>query len=351
MKNLKVSMKLIVSFIIVIVLAVVVGIVGIIGMFQMNAADDEMYNMNLVAIEQMGIMQASLNEQRSRIRDLIIYNADDPTFIAAIDRLEVEDKTFRGALAIYEPTMTDPVDIENTNLIKTNYEQFRVFLKEVAVYGEENRSEEGLAVMNDDMLPIAQAMMAALAENNELNKVAAKAAVDGNTGLFTMMTIVEIVVLLVAVVVALFLAFYISGLISKPLKDMMGYIKQAGETGNLKFRDDEWANCDRLSQNRDEIGQTMKAFTQMMRKFVYYGEAVNKVAEQDLTIDVATLGGSDTFGNAITTMLNNLNNMFGEINNSTAQVSTGAKQIADGSQALAQGSTEQAASVEQLSSS
>jgi methyl-accepting chemotaxis protein len=155
----------------------------------------------------------------------------------------------------------------------------------------------------------------------------------------------------VSAAASLILAFYISGLISKPLRDMMGYIKQAGETGNLKFRDDEWANCDRLSQGRDEIGQTMKAFTQMMRKFVYDGEAVTPVASQDLRVQVETLGDRDTFGNAISQMVDSLNGMFGEINNSTAQVNTGAKQIADGSQALAQGSTQQAAAVEELSSS
>ncbi|MDR1735861.1 MAG: methyl-accepting chemotaxis protein [Oscillospiraceae bacterium] len=351
MKNLKVSMKLIVSFVIVIALAVVVGVVGIIGMLQMNAADDDMYNMNLVAIEQMGIMQASLNEQRSRVRDLVIYNADHNTFITSEARLETEDKTFRDALALYEPTMTDPVDIENTNIIKTNYERFRTLVAELIEYGEQNLSEEAQAVMDNEMLPVAQTMMTALTANNELNKVAAKAAVDGNTSLFMTMTIVEIIVLAIAIAVAFILAFYISGLISKPLKDMMGYIKQAGETGNLKFRDDEWANCDRLSLIKDEIGQTMKAFTAMMRKFVYYGEAVGRVSEQDLTVEVATLGDSDTFGNAIRQMVDNLNEMFGEINNSTAQVSTGSKQIADGSQALAQGSTQQAAAVEQLSSS
>jgi methyl-accepting chemotaxis protein len=151
--------------------------------------------------------------------------------------------------------------------------------------------------------------------------------------------------------VSVFLALYISRLISRPLQDMMGYIKQAGETGNLQFRDDEWQNCDRLSQSRDEIGQTMSAFTKMMRKFVYYGEMVNHVADQDLTVTVDTLGPNDTFGNAIARMTENLNGMFGDISASTLQVSTGSKQIADGAQALAQGSTQQAAAVEELSAS
>ncbi len=174
---------------------------------------------------------------------------------------------------------------------------------------------------------------------------------DVNTALFNTMTIVEIAVLAVSAAIAIFLALYISGLISKPLKDMMGYIRQAGETGNLQFHNDEWANMNKLSKGKDEIGQTMSAFTQMMRKFVYYGEALNRVAERNLTEDVDTLGPKDTFGVAITQMTDNLNSIFEEINSSSAQVSTGSHQVADGAQALAAGSTERAASVQELSSS
>jgi methyl-accepting chemotaxis protein len=88
-----------------------------------------------------------------------------------------------------------------------------------------------------------------------------------------------------------------------------------------------------------------------MRKFVYYGEVVNAVAEKDLTVTVQTLGENDTFGNAITEMLRNLNSMFGEIRAATEQVSQGSVQIADGAQLLAQGATEQSATVQELSAS
>ncbi len=160
-----------------------------------------------------------------------------------------------------------------------------------------------------------------------------------------------VIVLAVIVIIAMFLALYISRLISKPLNDMMGYIKQAGETGNLQFTDAQWQNCDRLSSGKDEISQTMRAFTQMLRKFVYYGDVVNRVAAKDLSITVETIGESDTFGTAITKMLADLNLIFGEIDSATAQVNTGSSQIADGAQMLAQGSTQQAATVQELSAS
>jgi methyl-accepting chemotaxis protein len=88
-----------------------------------------------------------------------------------------------------------------------------------------------------------------------------------------------------------------------------------------------------------------------MKQFIYYGEQVSAVADQNLGVEIKALSDKDTIGNALKKMVESLNEVFGEINNATTQVSSGAKQIADGAQGLAQGSTQQAAAVEQLSSS
>ncbi len=166
-------------------------------------------------------------------------------------------------------------------------------------------------------------------------------------------TALWIVIILAAasLVIGVLLALIIMRGITGPLKSMMSWVLQAGETGNLHYSDEEWALCDRLAQNKDEIGQMLNAFAQMMRKFVYYGDALNQVANRDLTVEVSTLGPNDTFGVAITQMTDNLNTMFEEINTASSQVSVGSHQVADGAQALAAGSTEQAASVQELSSS
>jgi methyl-accepting chemotaxis protein len=75
------------------------------------------------------------------------------------------------------------------------------------------------------------------------------------------------------------------------------------------------------------------------------------VADQDLSVALSTLGDSDTMGNALIKMLDNLNRIFGEINSAADQVGSGSAQIASAAQSLASGTTEQAATVEELSSS
>ena len=192
----------------------------------------------------------------------------------------------------------------------------------------------------------------AAADTVMANIDAAMVAQINNTQDAASMALLIVAILAVSsLVIGVLLALIIMRGITGPLKSMMSWVLQAGETGNLHYSDEEWALCDRLSRNKDEIGQMLKAFGQMMRKFVYYGDALNQIANRDLTVEVETLGSNDTFGVALTQMTDNLNSMFEEINTASSQVSTGSHQVADGAQALAAGSTEQAASVEELSSS
>ena len=353
MKNLKVSMKLIVSFLIVTALTVVIGVLGI---FSLNTAADNSGTM--ADATDMAIAAARMNRniqaQRASFRGAAVYHLagdmeqrdqniadvstlenDFDSFHAIIEPLLISDEAFRLFGAIDEAVV--PFEAARGAFIDT--------FSEPDITNEEMVTR--LNAVASTVAPVANAITAFV---DFADNAGATLATQADTTAQST-TIIMIVVLAVIVIIAMLLAFYISRLISKPLNAMMGYIKQAGETGNLQFTETQWQNCDRLSKGKDEIGQTMNAFTKMLRKFVYYGDVVKQVAAKDLTLTVETLGNDDTFGNAITQMLDDLNLIFTEISSATVQVNTGSSQIADGAQTLAQGSTEQAASVQELSAS
>jgi methyl-accepting chemotaxis protein len=317
-----------------------------------DQASTDMYEKQTLPLPDLAESIEMLQRQRACMREYIVGAAID-------DMALVEDAYSR--VSTYHPIMVENMDAYYQTIVRP--EALELFDEARQLYNNDfQECMEKIYTLSKNGTDAAELYVIMGEYTDATNKIvenfdkcmemklelAAGISADSSAVAFQLL-IAIIVVLVIALAASLLLAFYISGLISKPLKDMMGYIKQAGETGNLKFRDDEWANCDRLSQGKDEIGQTMNAFTKMMRKFVYYGETVNRVAERDLTVKVDTLGPTDTFGNAIVQMTDNLNNMFTEINTATAQVSSGAGQIADAAQALAQGSTEQAATVQELS--
>jgi methyl-accepting chemotaxis protein len=156
----------------------------------------------------------------------------------------------------------------------------------------------------------------------------------------------------VCAVAGLFVALavnIVTGGTVRPLKLMGVYMKRIGETGDLALTDDEWGKLRAAAGRGDEMGQSLSAFVKMLEQLTYYDKVLEAVAGRDLTVDVRTLGGSDTIGVAIGSMVKNLNEMFTEIRVSANQVSNGSRQIADGAQSLARGSAEQSDSVEQLS--
>ncbi|MDR1736796.1 MAG: methyl-accepting chemotaxis protein, partial [Oscillospiraceae bacterium] len=326
MKNLKVSAKLIASFLIVIALAVIVGVVGAFGTLTLSGNEGILYTKGVKGTFNGSGMYSVLVEQRIELRGMII-DMDQPDVVnACIDALRAREDEYemmyRDLLAAM-PEMEKNVNLKQAmDVYDGQFTPIKERMISAFRAGDSRTMMSEYRQIAQSALQVTDAIYKVMAD---VDKTAADLK-DADSSLTAVLIIIQFGVLLVCIAVSLIMAFYLSGIIAKPLKDMMGYIKQAGETGNLHFRDDEWANCDRLSAGRDEIGQTMKAFTAMMRKFVHYGEAVGQVAAQDLTLEVATLGDSDTFGNAIRQMVDNLNEMFGEIHSSTAQVNTGSKQ-------------------------
>ncbi len=163
--------------------------------------------------------------------------------------------------------------------------------------------------------------------------------------------VIVVTFVLVALAISLFMAFYISGVISRPLKAMTAFMKKAGSTGDTQLSPADVAMIGKLSQVRDEIGELVGSLSTFVEHVNNTSRNLEAVAEGDLTVEAHLLSEVDTMGGAMRKMVDNLNHMFGEIHTTTEQVNMGARQIAEGSQSLAQGSTEQAASVQQLSAS
>ncbi|GHV34210.1 methyl-accepting chemotaxis protein [Clostridia bacterium] len=360
MKNLKISQKLILSFVIVIVLAVAIGVVGIVGMLQLNTAQDSMYTNQTAPLTDMSTVVQYFQRIRVNVREFEVAamlaepeNVEDTQSKITTYKAEVTK-----ALDAYYPTIkTDEArkTFETArNIYDNTYKPFLDQLYTMALEDSHKTDSSGI----DDMVAFINANGQAATDIADgfqkcmdLKVAAASEANDEGTALFNMLLTVIIAALVVAAVIAIVIALYISNLISKPIILMARLLKQTGETGNLSFSSEDLERVRREAQYKDEVAQSLAAFNLMINQFIYYGETVQTVANQDLTVEVNILGDKDTIGNSLKTMVASLNEIFGEINGATGQVSSGAKQIADGAQGLAQGSTQQAAAVEQLSSS
>jgi methyl-accepting chemotaxis protein len=365
MKNLKIAQKLIVSFLIIAALAAVVGIVGIVSARSLTSSGT-LLNTRATIGSNSGLLLATAYHQRAAVTGIALYAAtfdEEEEKAQETSLLKYVDAGGKIISEIKELVYTETglkllAEVENQRVIYGNGRE--KFLADIAAAkllptDEEAGEGNGLeSAINTALTTYKSAMDAYITSIEDLSNFMQTATDEQAAEMLSTSTFVMvmlIIVLLLAVVVAIVLALYISGIISDPLKFMARALKQVGDHGNLHFSEEDWALVKKYAVGKDETAQAITAFNDTLKQLTYYGEMVEAVAAQDLTNEIKTRGGSDTIGNALRKMIGDLNEAFGDINSATGQVNGGAKQISDSAQTLAQGSTQQAAAVQQLSSS
>jgi len=151
-----------------------------------------------------------------------------------------------------------------------------------------------------------------------------------------------IILILISVAMAIFLGFFISRIISNPVKKIVTAANQLA-IGDMDITFD--------TEHRDETGQLIKAFKNLVTSTREQAILVERIADGDLTVDVPIRSDKDLLGRKLSEMVKKINGLLLNISNAAEQVSAGSKQISDSSMALSQGATEQASSIEELTAS
>ena len=352
MRNIRISLKLLVSFLIVVVFAIAVGGVGIYGMYSISEADERMYSENLVALSTLGDIRETFQRQRLSLREFVLYAGNEPKIRQIQSNVAVLEREIEELFVVYEAAI-DETSSQNAYLYAKNtylndFDSVKNNILQESIIG----FEEGYRALNDGgNTAIIQAVEDGFSESMLENDNLALDRVQSNHNIYVSMRTIQIIVLACTVAIAVFFALYISSLISKPLSVLTGFLNRASSTGDLSLSQNDVSVIEQMTNVKDEIGQCIGSAAGFVGRITSISQNMESIAEGDLTIEVNLLSDLDVMGKSTKQMIDNLNTMFGEINSSSKQVSSGSKQIADGAQSLAQGSTEQAASVEQLSSS
>ena len=361
-RNMKIKMKMLVSFSVVITLLAALSVFSV---QQMATVDGE----HTYSSEYPGSRQKAILEFQSASRDLRRIVATMTMYIPLndISRITplVDDaasayNTCIQALAAYESyTVRDPmlsqaekdVLIEETGILRDHINSYNTEIRTVvessALRGEYEpailaviHGADIIGEMRGATIDMLQSAVTSAREADADATVTAKQA-----------TVLIIIVSVVAAVLSFLIAIYVAGLISKPLVLLSSFMKKAGATGDLTRTAGDFECISKHAGYHDELGNAIAGSASFISHVTNIAHELESVANGDLTVNIDILSELDTLGVSLKKMSDSLNGMFGEIQVSAGQVSEGSRQIAEGSQSLAQGSTEQAASIQQLSSS
>lgn len=153
---------------------------------------------------------------------------------------------------------------------------------------------------------------------------------------------IMIAVIAVGVVFAIILSIIISRSISIPVN------KVVVAAGKLAKGDMDVAFD---IKSEDETGKLIDAFEELVASTKEQAAMVEKIADGDLTVDIPVRSEKDLLGRKLSEMVQKINGLLMNIASAAEQVSDGSKQISDSSMALSQGATEQASAIEELTAS
>lgn len=101
----------------------------------------------------------------------------------------------------------------------------------------------------------------------------------------------------------------------------------------------------------DQVGDLMRMLRHMIATQKNKADLAQAIAAGDITRDVESASDRDQLGKALQRMTEKLRAVLGTVQAAALRIASGARQVSDSSGALSQGATEQASSLEEISSS
>jgi methyl-accepting chemotaxis protein len=302
-QNLKISVKLLSAFIIVALVAGVIGYEGVTKIKEIDDADTKLYEKITVPIGQLQDISTFFQRIRVNTRDLMLTEnkAEEAKYLANIKELRGNiDK----AATEFEKTILTDEGRKLFDAFKKSRVEYGAVLDKIISLSEQNQDKEAIAFMKTPA-----AGQAALNEQKAIDDLGeaklkqAKLTSDDNTKLANAASRLMIGLAIVGSLLALIFGFFISSIISNPLRKGVTFA-QAVAAGDLTQKID-------LDQ-KDEIGQLAQALNEMVAK---------------------------------------LSSIVSEVTSAADNVASGSQELSSTAQQMSQGATEQAAAAEEVSSS
>lgn len=345
MKNLKIGVKLSVTFAIVIIMLLSVAITSIVSLetianhftsFYENGYEITNKSMDMRrAINSLAknIGYATMTEDLEGTKSHVEASAKDAAEIAA--GMDFMEENFRGEQALVTDTME----------LLTAGSKIRIEIGELSIA---NKNAEAIELYFGEYQPFLLAVQDNLIEISNQASFNADESFTDSMATEEMTLVILIILSIVAVCVVIYLALYITRSLTKPITEIENAAKKMAG-GNL--------NATISYESRDELGLLSNSMREMIAGLTdiihdistQLGQMANGDFKSETLRPEIYQGDYASILGSINNIEVTLSDTLGQIIDTSEQVAIGSSQVSDGSQALSEGATEQAASIEELS--
>ena len=344
MKNMKISTRLIVAFLIVIMLLVVTGVVSLIMISNVGSSLQGFYDNNYQTVTNTWQARYNLFAMRASILRSLVDNdqkqieqclVDAQGYHAvAVEKTSLLKNTYLGDLSQIDSVVT------KLNALTNNLETVRTY----ALAGEE---QAGYDLYKSEVIPAIEDARSVLIDIAGGAETRAVARVESATALTRTATILVIVIAVVSAVIGVFLALYISNSITKPVNEMQqATLDVAGGNLDASITFESKDALGKLADNMRSLTKTIRdIITDVEYQLSSMGAGNFAVTSRNPDVYVGQFARLRT---SIQQLNAAVSDTLSQIDVSADQVNSGGEQVSSSAQALAQGATEQASSVEEL---
>ena len=338
--NMKISRKLIISYLILAMISAIVGVVGFYNITRLDNADTELYESNTLGLDYIG--NVSTYFQRIRVN---LLNTNTDVTAEKIDNYIAKANNYINLvneyLEKYQDTMVNEEEQAIYDNLKSVWERFeQVVLKAISMIDSGN-VEGGIEYYLSNRSLIDE-MQDCIDELFKFNVEDGLKREESNEAIARNSILVMSVVIVLAIIIAIALGAFISSTISRPITNLVEVSKKLA-TGDIDVKVE--------ATTKDEVGTLMQAFSDVIENIRKQAEVVEKIADGDMTVEIDIRGPKDFLNMKLAELVKTNNEVLSSINTSAAQVAQAAKQVSDSSVQLSQGATEQASSIEELTTS
>ncbi|MCX7657493.1 MAG: MCP four helix bundle domain-containing protein, partial [Oscillospiraceae bacterium] len=289
-KDLKIGKKLTLSFGVFAMLLAIISIAAAASTVAGDMRVKKLYEENLLAIDAIGKMRESLQEQRALTRNLILFEPGSENYKNSVLSLEESNNAMLSAYQEYEKTITESKDKEIFEKIKKLYnDDYAAFKKQLISIAQTGDSQKALEYLVSG-LNIVTSQTAYYDKLVALNQKYVTETIDGanlQTGIFIAFIVLSVIF---AFVCTVFLIRYMRKNVSEKITEVVFAANELA-VGNI----DVYINSDR----NDETGELAAAFNNMISGIREQVKVVEAMADRDLTMKSHPRSGKDIMAIAL----------------------------------------------------
>ncbi len=345
LNNLKTSVKLIGSFVIVSLLTVLIAFLGYTNMKTINDGMTVMYFDRLIPVGDLGLVDADIYSLRGDAYKYMLVAEERTATLQTITNTKAE---INSLIDKYKATSLLDTEIEGLKVLDTDWKNYQDAMTEFIGFVDAGQEAEALTTLLSGG-KLSDARKAVDASIDVLRTINIKSAEETNTqadATFASSVMMILIITGIAFLLSIGIGIIISGSLSKPLGVLVG-IATSVSNGDL-VRDLDQKVKDSLTRRKDEVGDIAKSFDQVILYMQGMGEVANTISQNDLTATVTPKSAKDELAIAFAKMIDSLRGSVGLIAQSASSLGAASEQLANASNQAGQATSQIATTIQQV---